>query len=113
VERYDTWEHRQNNALRYEGYGSGTYSYVGYANRVVTVNSQQIRVDASISVNLTLEETLPDQTSVNIAGLFLVYNGDRSGFNFVNGTLPCGTNHDGPAVFPSASLGFVNFTKIR
>jgi len=113
VERYDTWEHRRNNALRYEGYGSGTYSYVGYANRLINVNSQQVRIDATISLNLTLEETLPDQTSVNQSGLSLVFNSDRNTFNFVNGSLPCGTNHDGPSVYPSASLGFVSFTKIR
>jgi hypothetical protein len=112
VERYDTWEHRQNNSLRYEGYGKGSYSYAGYANRVITVNSQQVRIDATVSVNLTLEETLPNQTSV-VAGLSLVFNGDKNSFNFVNGALPCGTNHDGPSVYPSASLGFVNFTKIR
>jgi hypothetical protein len=112
VERYDTWEHKQNNALRYEGYGRGSYSYVGYANRVITVNSRQVRIDATVSVNLTLEEVLPNQTSV-VAGLSLVFNGDKSSFDFVNGALPCGTNHDGPSVYPSASLGFVNFTKIR
>jgi hypothetical protein len=113
VERYDTWEHKENNSLRYEGYGTGTYSYVGYANRVITVNSQQVRIDATIGVTLDLEETLPDQTSVNRSGLSLVFNGDKSAFNLVNGMLPCGTNHDGPSVYPSASLGFTNITKIR
>jgi len=113
VERYDTWEHKQNNALRYEGYGRGTYSYIGYANRTITVSSRQERVDAAININLTLEETLPKQTSVNQQGLSLAFNGDKTTFNFVNGSLPCGTNHDGPSVYPSASLGFINFTKIR
>jgi len=113
VERYDTWEHRRNNALRYEGFGKGTYSYVGYANRVININSQSVRVDAAINVNLSLEETLPDQTSVNQTGLTLVFNADKTTFNFVNGMLPCGTNHDGPSVYPSVSLGFVNFIKIR
>jgi hypothetical protein len=112
VERYDTWEHKNNNSLRYEGYGRGSYSYVGYANRVITVNSQQVRVDATIGVSLRLEETLPEQTSVNRSGLSIVFNGDRSTFNIVNGTLPCGTNHDGVTVYPSSSLGFTNFTKI-
>jgi len=113
VERYDTWEHKQSNAIRYEGYGIGSYSYAGFANRVITVNSQQVRIDATISVNLKLEETLPEQTELNQAGLSLVFNGNRSTFDIVNGSLPCGTNHDGPSVYPSASLGFTNFTKIR
>jgi len=112
VERYDTWESRQNNSLRYEGYGKGIYLYAGFANRTITVNSQQVRIDAIVNINLTLEETLPNQTSV-IAGLYLVFNGERTSFNLVNGTLPCGTNYDGPSVYPSASLGFVSFTKIR
>jgi hypothetical protein len=113
VERYDTWEHKQSNAIRYEGYGIGSYSYAGFANRVITVNSQQIRVDATISVGLKLEETLPEQTELNQTGLSLVFNSNRSAFDIVNGSLPCGTNHDGPSVYPFASLGFTNFTKIR
>jgi hypothetical protein len=113
VERYDTWEHKQNNALRYEGYGSGTYSYAGYMNRQITVNSRQIRIDAIISVNLKLEETLPEQTAVNQVGLILVFNGDRSTFDIINGIFPCGNNYDGQSVYPSTVLGFSGFTKVR
>jgi len=113
VERYDTWEHRQNNALRYEGYGNGAYSYAGYMNRQITVDSRQIRIDATISVNLSLEETLPEQTTVNRAGLSIVFNGDRSAFEIVNGIFPCGNNYDGQSVYPYVVLGFSNFTKVR
>ena len=113
VERYDTWEYRQGSALRYEGYGSGAYTYAGYANRVVNVNSQQMRIDAAVGINLKLEETLPEQTSVNQTGLFLVFNADKNAFNIANGSLPCGRNYDGQSVYPSANLGFINFTKIR
>jgi len=113
VERYDTWEHRQNNSLRYEGYGVGTYSYAGYANRIITVRSQQIRVDAVFGVNLALEETLPEQTAVNQSGLSILFNGEKTSFEIVNGMLPCGRNYDGQAVYPSASIGFSQFTKTR
>jgi len=113
VERYDTWEHRQSNSLRYEGYGGGTYSYAGYANRIVNVNSQQVRIDASANVSLKLEETLPDQTAVNQTGLYILFNADRNAFDIVNGFLPCGRNFDGPSVYPSAVIGFSRFTKIR
>ena len=113
VERYDTWEHRQGNALRYEGFGTGTYTYTGFANRVITVNAQQVRVNAVVNINLTLEETLPDQTEVSQRGLNLAFNGDRSAFEIVNGLLPCGRNFDGPAVYHSAVLGFSQFRKIR
>jgi hypothetical protein len=113
VERYDTWEHRQMNALRYEGYGSGSYTYAGFANRTVTIDSKPVRVDATFNVYLRLEETLPEQTSVNRAGLHIIYNGDRSAFEIPNGALPCGRNYDGPSVHPSTTLGFSSFTKIR
>jgi len=113
VERYDTWEHRQNNSLRYEGYGTGTYSYAGYANRVVNVNSQQVRIDAAANVSLRLEETLPEQTAVNQTGLYILFNADKNAFEIVNGILPCGRNFDGPSVYPSAVIGFSRFTKIR
>jgi hypothetical protein len=113
VERYDTWEHKQNNALRYEGYGNGAYSYAGYMNRQITMNNQQIRIDATISVHLSLEETLPEQTSVNRSGLSIVFNGDKSAFDIVNGIFPCGNNYDGLSVYPSAVLGFSHFTKSR
>jgi hypothetical protein len=113
VERYDTWEHKQNNALRYEGFGKGAYSYAGYANRTITVNSQQIRIDATVNISLELEETLPEQTSVNQTGMSLVVNSDRSSFDFVIGSLPCGKNYDGPSVYSSDTIAFRHFVKIR
>jgi hypothetical protein len=113
VERYDTWEHKQNNALRYEGYGKGDYSYAGYANRLITVNSKQIRIDATISVNLALEESLPEQTSVNIRGISVLFNAEKTTFEIVNGSLLCGRNFDGPAVYSAAVIGFSQFVKIR
>jgi len=113
VERYDTWEHKQNNALRYEGYGTGSYSYTGYANRIITVNARQIRIDAAFSVNLRLEETLPEQTNLSTGGLSILFNGDKTAFEIVNGSLLCGRNHDGPSVYPAATIGFSQFSKIQ
>jgi hypothetical protein len=114
VERYDTWEHKKNNSLRYEGYGTGKYSYAGYfVRRTLTMNSKQIQADALAGFNLTLEETLPEQTSVNIGGLAIQFNSDRSSFEIMNGSLPCGRNYDGPSVYPSAYIGFTQFTKVK
>jgi len=113
VERYDTWEHKLQNALRYEGYGTGTYSYAGFANRVINISSRQVRIDANFSVDLKLEETLPDQTAVNQRGLSIVFNDNKTAFEIVNGMLPCGRNFDGTSIYHSAVLGFSNFTKIR
>jgi hypothetical protein len=114
VERYDTWEHRQNNMLRYEGYGTGSYSYAGYhSRRAMNVGSQQVQVDAIAGVYLRLEETLPEQTNVNQGRLGLEFNADRNAFNILSGSLPCGRNYDGPSVYPSTVIGFTQFTKIR
>ena len=113
VERYDTWEHKQRNALRYEGFGTGTYSYRGYANRVINTGGRQARIDAVVSINLTLEETLPAQTSVNLSNLNLEFNADRTSFTIVNNMMPCGRNFDGPSVYHSEVLGFSQFVKIK
>ena len=113
VERYDTWEHRERNALRYEGFGTGTYTYISYASRSIPVGGQQVRVDATFGISLSLEETLPDQTNVNLSGLSIAFNADKTAFDIVNGTLPCGRNYDGPSVYPSEHLGFTRFVKIR
>jgi len=113
VERFDTWEHKKNNALRYEGYGKGDYYYVGYANRLVTVNNKQIRIDAVVGVNLKLEETLPEQTNVDTRGIGVVFNADKTTFEIVNGSLLCGRNFDGPSIYPAAVIGFFQFVKIR
>jgi len=113
VERFDTWEHKKNNALRYEGYGKGDYYYVGYANRIVTINNKQIRIDAVIGVNLKLEETLPEQTNVDNRGIGVVFNADKTSFEIVNGSLLCGRNFDGPSIYPAAVIGFFQFVKIR
>jgi len=113
VERYDTWEHKQQNALRYEGFGSGTYSYRGYANRTINVSGRQARIDAVVSINLALEETLPAQTSVSLSNLNLEFNADRTSFTIVSNMMPCGRNFDGPSVYHSAVLGFSQFSKIR
>ena len=113
VERYDTWEHKQQNALRYEGFGTGTYSYRGYANRVINAGGRQARIDAVVGINLTLEETLPAQTSVNLSNLNLEFNAEKTSFVIVSNMMPCGRNFDGPSVYHSEVLGFSQFVKIR
>jgi hypothetical protein len=118
VEQYDTWEHRQNHALKYEGYGSGTYAYAGYLRRTMNIrdgrgNTRQSPVDATVSLNLKLEETLPEQTTVNLSGLRVLFNDSKTAFELLNAGLPCGRNYDGPSVYPSDVIAFVQFTKIQ
>jgi hypothetical protein len=118
VEQYETWERRQNNALKYEGYGSGSYGYAGYSRRAMTVpdgrgGSRQIMVDATISVNLKIEEALTEYTTVNQGGLRLLFDDTRNSFEIVSGGLPCGRNYDGRSDNLTERLFFTRFTKIR
>ena len=118
VDQYDTWEHRQHNVLKYEGFGRGTYAYAGYLRRTMTIrdaqgNSRQIQVDATTSVNLNIEEALTDYTVVSQGGLRLLFDDAKNSFQIVSGGLPCGRNYDGPSVYPSERLFFTQFTKIQ
>jgi hypothetical protein len=118
IERYDTWEHKQNNALKYEGYGTGTYSYAGYMRRGMSFKdaqgqTRQVQVDAVLGVNLKLEETLPEQTSVNQGGMWILFNDAKTAFEFVNFGFPCGRNYDGERVYPASRVSFIQFVKIR
>ena len=113
IERYDTWEHKERNSLRYEGFGRGTYTYTGFANRIVTINANQVRIDAIASVNLTLEEALSAYSNVSRGNLMIIFNAERTSFDIVNNILPFGRNYDGPSVHPSEIIGFTRFVKIR
>ncbi|MCL2411695.1 MAG: hypothetical protein FWC97_08640 [Treponema sp.] len=113
VERYDTWEQSQNNTLRYEGFGTGTYTYTGFANRIVTINNRQVRIDAIASVNLRLEDTLPGQASINQSNLQILFNSDKTSFEILNNMLPSGRNYDVSSTHPSARVGFSQFTRIQ
>jgi hypothetical protein len=117
IERFDTWEHRQHNALKYEGYGTGSYTYAGYARRSMNFRdaggqSKQVQVDAVLGVNLKLEETLPEQTSLNQGGMWILFDDAKTAFEFVNFGFPCGRNYDGEQYGPGR-VSFNRFTKIR
>jgi hypothetical protein len=112
VEQYETWEHRQDNVLKYEGFGSGTYGYAGYMRRTMTIQNRQIQVDATVSITLQIEEALTEYTTVSQGGLRLLFSDDRNSFEIVSGGLPCGRNYDGASVYPSERLFFTRFTKI-
>jgi hypothetical protein len=113
VEQFDTWEHNGTDSLRYQAIGTGTYTYVGYMRRTVTIGNQQILADATVSINLTLEDALPRFGSINAGGLRVLFNDDRSSFELVHGGLPCGENFSGPSIFPSRNVSYTRFTKIN
>ena len=112
AERYDTWEHNGTNSLRYQGIGRGTYTYLGYLRRTVTVGNRQVLSDATVGITLTLEDALTEFSSINAGGLRVLFNEARSSFELVHGGLPCGVNHTGPSVFPSTNVFYTRFTKI-
>jgi hypothetical protein len=112
VQRFDTWEHSGANSLKYQGIGTGSYSYAGYSRRTVTLGGRQIRTDATVSINLTLEDALPRYEKVNAGGLRLLFGENRASFELVYGAIPCGENLSGPQVYPSQNVYYTRFSKL-
>ena len=115
VIQYDTWEHKGTNSLKYQGIGSGTYTYAGYAvPRTVTVGGRQIQSNATVGINLTLEDALPKYEKVSVAGLRVLFDDDsKSSFQLVSGSLPCGDNLGGTSIYPTQDVYYTRFTKIQ
>ena len=113
VTQYDTWEHSGTNALKYQAIGKGSYTYAGYRRRTVTVGNQQMEADATVGVTLTLEDALPNYGAVNRSGIRVQFNESRNSFEMLNAGLPCGDNFSGPSVYPTGSVVYTKFSKIR
>ena len=113
IEQYDTWEHSGTNSLKYQAFGNGTYTYTGYRRRNITINNRVIQADATVGINLTLEDALPKYKSVSRTGIRLLYNEAKTSFELVNTGFPCGDNYTGTSVYPSAAVSYTRFTKIQ
>ena len=113
VHQFDTWEHNQGHILKYQGIGTGTYTYVGYLRRAVTIDRREIRADATAGITLRLEDALPKYKTINVGGLRVLFDDSKNSFEFVYGGIPCGDNFSGPAVYPSANVYYTKFTKIQ
>jgi len=113
VQQYDTWEHNGTNSLKYQAIGSGTYTYAGYRRRNVTINNRVIQADATVGVNLALEDALPKYKTVSRSGIRVLFNDSRNSFELVNAGLPCGDNYSGPSVYPSETVSYTRFNKIQ
>jgi hypothetical protein len=109
VEQYDTWEHRGDRSLKYQGFGTGTYSYWGHVRRTVRGSP----VDGFVTVNLSLEDALPKYTALSLARLNLFFDEEKNNFELVSAGLSCGDNYAGPSVYPQASVAYTKFTKIQ
>jgi len=113
VERFDTWEHKGSDSLKYQAIGTGSYTYAGYMRRIVTINQRQIETDATVGINLTLEDSLPKYKTVSVGGLRLLFDEAKNNLELTYGGIPCGDNYSGASVYPSANVFYTKFTKIQ
>ena len=110
VEQYDTWEHRNGiYALRYQGFGTGTYSFWGHVRRTVRGSP----VDGFVTINLKLDDALPKYTSLSYTRINYNFNEDKSVFELVGAGFGCGDNYSGASVYPSQNVAYVRFEKIQ
>jgi hypothetical protein len=113
VEQYDTWEHNGTNILKYQAIGTGNYTYAGYSRRNETIRGGLIRSDATVGINLKLEDALPEYTDLGVSGLKVLFDEAKTNFELVSGSLPCGDNFSGPSVYSSEKVSYTNFIKIQ
>lgn len=110
AEQYDTWEHRLGtNALRYQGYGTGTYTYWGYARRFV----RGLPTDGFVTINLKLNDALPKYVSISYTRINFSFNDEKNVFELVGSGFGCGDNFSGPSVYPGQNVAYTSFTKIQ
>ena len=113
VEQFDTWEHKGKDSLKYQAIGKGTYSYAGYRRRTVALGGRQVQSDATVGINLTLEDALPKYNTVSAGGLRVFFDESRNSFELSYGGIPCGDNFSGASVYPSANVYYTKFSKIQ
>jgi hypothetical protein len=101
VRRFDTYEQRGSQSLRYEATGTGTYTYWGHARK----NIDGLNADATFSFTASLEDALPRYGSVGVSRAGLVFDEGKNTFRMVNG-LPCGDRTGEPG------LAYTHFTRI-
>ena len=109
VEQFDTWEHRGEASLRYQGFGTGTYSYWGHARRAINEKP----VDGFVSISFRLQDTLTRYSVASYNRVNLSYNESKTVFELVDGGFGCGNNYAGPSVFPGDVVAYGRFTKIN
>jgi hypothetical protein len=114
VERFDTWEHKGTNSMRYQAIGTGTYSFAGHhLYRTFNAGGKQIQGNATFGIDLALEDSLPKYKIIHVTTMAFLYNEAKTGFELVNAGIPCGDNFSGPSVYPGSEVFYTVFTRIR
>jgi TolB-like protein len=119
IEQYDTYERRGERALKYRGYGDGTYAYVGHAPRNIALKDsagrtyREISVDGSTNITVSLEDALPRYGSISQNRLGVAFNEAKDSFELVNPGLLCGGVFRGSSDSAESSVAYTVFTKIQ
>ncbi|MDR2618820.1 MAG: hypothetical protein LBC62_08125 [Treponema sp.] len=110
VEQYDTWEQRGNFTLRYQGFGTGTYSYWGHARRTVRGSP----VDGFVSISLKMEDALTKYVNFSISRQNLYFDDEKTHFELLGTGFACGDIYRAPeSANPESSLAYAQFVKIQ
>jgi TolB-like protein len=113
VEQYETYERRGDSALKYQGYGRGTYSYGGHVRRLTAFKDargvvyREAPVDGSMSINVSLEDALPKYGAINQNRISLAFDDEKNNFELLSAGLLCGDTPGSPPV------AYSRFTKIQ
>ncbi|MDR1565904.1 MAG: hypothetical protein LBS48_01310 [Treponema sp.] len=110
VEQYDTWEQRGNFTLRYQGFGTGSYSYWGHARRTVRGSP----VDGFVSISLKLEDALTRYVNFSISRQNLNFDDEKNYFELLGTGFACGEIYRAPeSAKPESSIAYTRFVKIQ
>jgi outer membrane protein assembly factor BamB len=111
VERFDTYESRNDNSLLYYASGTGSYWFGGHIRRVTQFRDREGRVykeapvDGSFNLTLNLDNALPNYASIKQERLYLAFGDGRNSFELPVAGLLCGDT-------PSGIMSYTRFSKI-
>ena len=109
VEQFDTWERRGEFSLRYQGFGTGTYTFWGHARRTRGGGP----VDGFITVNFNLDDALPKYENISYTRMNYNFNESRSVFQLVGSGFGCGDVYQGDSDNVTQHHAYITFTKIN
>ncbi|MDR1445882.1 MAG: PQQ-like beta-propeller repeat protein [Treponema sp.] len=111
VERFDTYESRNDNSLLYYASGTGSYWFGGHIRRITQFRDRngevyrEAPVDGSFNLTLNLDNALPNYASIKQERLYLIFGDGRNSFELPAAGLLCGDT-------PSGVMSYTRFSKI-